>query len=392
MWRLAEAPATGDRPRRRHRRVRTAPGRGQRPARRPRRPAGVPAARASWRAGPGGPGGPVTPDRVPPARGSPPWLSPSAPRRPGLRTGEQGAGRLPDLHDARPLPRRAAGAGGARASATSSGTSSSGCAASTGRWSRPTSAGCSAPTPATTGCPRPVGTPFVSGLRSLLGGRGPARDHAAERGRPADVRRRVSHHLRGGHGPRQGRHHGATAHRELGVRRRVPRHPGPADDRRWPSGSNRPELFDFFVEQRAAMGLTIVPLDPALGGRPAVHPAGRGAGRAAVRPGHRGHRHRGRVLRRDDDHAGRAGHAGAADRSHAGAPAPSTAARAATTGPSSSRRSTPPGRVTLRADVARLTQEIATRLRRSHPACPRAVARLPAAVAGRPADRRRPAA
>ena len=58
-----------------------------------------------------------------------------------------------------------------------------------------------------------------------------------------------------------------------------------------------PELFDFFVEQRAAIGLTVIPLD-ATSGKAVLGdaPTGR-SGRAAERPGHRGNRCRGRVLR-----------------------------------------------------------------------------------------------
>ena len=58
-----------------------------------------------------------------------------------------------------------------------------------------------------------------------------------------------------------------------------------------------PELFDFFVEQRAAMGLTIVPLDGSSGGA-VMSTLRRGrTGRAAVRPRPGRQRHRGGVLR-----------------------------------------------------------------------------------------------
>ena len=122
-----------------------------------------------------------------------------------------------------------------------------------------------------------------------------------------------------------------------------------------------PELFDYFVEQRAAMGLTIVPLDGTSGGTLL----------ATLRAG-------GLVgLLCDRDIEGNgieveffgerttmpAGPATLALRTGATlCTGRSTAARAGTTGPSSSRRSTPPAQGSLRADVARLTQEIATRL------------------------------
>ncbi len=58
-----------------------------------------------------------------------------------------------------------------------------------------------------------------------------------------------------------------------------------------------PELFRYFVEQRAAIGLTVIPLDAELGeGRPGRTPTGRPR-RAAERPGHRGNRCGRRVLR-----------------------------------------------------------------------------------------------
>ena len=105
-----------------------------------------------------------------------------------------------------------------------------------------------------------------------------------------------------------------------------------------------PELFDFFVEQRAAMGLTIVPLDASSGSAIMSTLRRGGTGRPAERPGPRRQRHRGRVLRRADHHARGAGHAGAPDRGPAGHRRGLQRARAATTGPSSSRPSTPPGR------------------------------------------------
>ena len=194
------------------------------------------------------------------------------------------------------------------------------------------------------GGPRSLGTAVVSGLRSVLGRRGPARD---ARRRPRWSSRPWC----------EGLEHlveGMAAGK--GVIMALP-HVGS-----WEYGGaflatqglpmtsvaeriEPPELFDFFVEQRAAMGLTIVPLD-ASSGSSIIATLRRGrAGRAAVRPGPGRQRHRGGVLRRDHHHAGRPGHPGPADRRPAGDRGGLQRSRAATTGPSSSPRSTPPARL-----------------------------------------------
>ena len=155
--------------------------------------------------------------------------------------------------------------------------------------------------------------------------------------------------------------HGAAPHGELGVRGRVPGHPGPADD----LGGRA---------DRAAGALRLL-----------RRAAGRhGADHRAPRPARRG------AAAVDAPCAAAwsgccatgTWRATASRSSSSASPPPcrpvrppwpcapgprcsrvrSTAARAATTGPSSSRRSTPPAADSLRADVARLTQEIATRL------------------------------
>ncbi len=75
-----------------------------------------------------------------------------------------------------------------------------------------------------------------------------------------------------------------------------------------------PELFEFFVEQRAAMGLTIVPLDASSGGSVMATLRAGGLVGLLVRSGCGRKRYRGGVLRRDDDHARRAGHPGPSHR------------------------------------------------------------------------------
>ena len=189
--------------------------------------------------------------------------------------------------------------------------------------------------------PRPLGTPVVSGLRSLLGRGLPAGPHLAGRSGAADVREGIEHLAEGM----------ATG---KGVVMALP-HVGSweyggaflaTQDLPMTAVAERlepPELFDFFVEQRAAMGLTIVPLD---GHRaaPHGHASRRRTGRPAVRPRPRRQRHRGRVLRRDAPPCRPARPPWPSGPARRWSPVRSTAARAATTGPSSSRPSTPPGR------------------------------------------------
>ncbi len=92
-----------------------------------------------------------------------------------------------------------------------------------------------------------------------------------------------------------------------------------------------PAMYDWFVSQREAMGLTIVPLG-ADASRVLLRTlrAGKLVGLLCDRD-IVGQRHRGRVLRRAHHHAGRARHAGAAHRARCCCPPPSTAARASAT-------------------------------------------------------------
>ena len=72
-----------------------------------------------------------------------------------------------------------------------------------------------------------------------------------------------------------------------------------------------PRLFEWFIGQRAEMGLTAVPMGE--GSAPAMLRALRGCrGRTGLRPGPGGQRGRGRVLRRADHTARGGGHSGPA--------------------------------------------------------------------------------
>ncbi len=188
--------------------------------------------------------------------------------------------------------------------------------------------------------PRSVGPPFLPRLRPLLGGGSTPSRHVARRGRPAHVRRRAPPPPRGV-GGRQGHDPGPPPHRQLGVRRRVPGDPGPADDGRGRADRTAGPLR---LLRRAARrhGPHHRAARRAVGGHPAVDPAQRRPRRAPVRPGHRGHRHRGRVLRRADDHARRSRPPWPCGPGPRCAREPSTAVPVATIGPWSSPRSTPP--------------------------------------------------
>ncbi len=143
-----------------------------------------------------------------------------------------------------------------------------------------------------------------------------------------------------------------------------------------------PELFDYFVEPAGGDGAQHRAARQALGRDAARGAAGREARRPAVRPRHRGHRHRGGILRRADDHAGGPGHPRPAHRCH-----PVHRCRLQRTGP----RSPGAGRSTARHHPHR----VAPRRRRPgdagdrhptrgpDPPGTRAVARLPAVVARR---------
>ena len=75
-----------------------------------------------------------------------------------------------------------------------------------------------------------------------------------------------------------------------------------------------PELFDWFIELRAKLGMTVLPLGPDVG-RAMLQALKQQRDRLpALRPRHRRRRRRGRVLRRAHDAARRPGHAGAAHR------------------------------------------------------------------------------
>ena len=141
---------------------------------------------------------------------------------------------------------------------------------------------------------RPMGTAFVPRLRPLLGGGARL---------PGTPRREVVqrtfveglHHLVDGKSAGKGDDPGAPARRELGVRGAFLA-TGPSDDF---SGRAARAAGAVPLLRRAAgsHGPAIVPLDAQVRRRPAVDPARGWPGRPAVRPGHRGHRDRGRVLR-----------------------------------------------------------------------------------------------
>ena len=65
-----------------------------------------------------------------------------------------------------------------------------------------------------------------------------------------------------------------------------------------------PELFEWFADVRRAIGMEVIPLGPDRGHRRDPGPPREPGGVPARRPRHRGRRHGGRVLRRDD-HAAR---------------------------------------------------------------------------------------
>ena len=145
-----------------------------------------------------------------------------------------------------------------------------------------------------------------------------------------------------------------------------------------------PELFEFFVEQRAAMGLTIVPLDGTSGSSVmATLRAGGLVGLLCDRDIGR-ERHRGRVLRRDAPPCP-AGPATLALRTGA-----TLCTGAVYSGPGRDHRALvePPLDTTRQGSAAgrRGPAHPGDRhpVRGADPPGPRAVARLPAPVAGRP--------
>ena len=167
-----------------------------------------------------------------------------------------------------------------------SGTSSTGCAASTGRWSPSTSAGSSAPRARRRRVARSVGTARRFGPTLDTGWKGPG-SGARRRTRSSSERSLTASTTCTRGWPRARASIMALPHigswEYGGAFLATQGLPMTAVAERL----EPPELFDYFVEQRAAMGLTIVPLDHRSGGHPDDHPAQRGPGRPPVRPGHR---------------------------------------------------------------------------------------------------------
>ena len=188
---------------------------------------------------------------------------------------------------------------------------------------------------------------------------------------------------------RQGRDPGAAALGQLGRRRASGWSTAAGRSRRWPSGCKPESVFDRFVAYRESLGH---------GGRRADRrraPADRGAGRAAAaerrrlparRPRPVAQRHRGRLLRRADPHAGRPGDAGGDDRRRA-ARACTTASRATGWAITISRADRAAARGGCASKVARGTQAMADFFAEGIARLPGRLAHAAAAVARRPAAR-----
>ena len=120
-----------------------------------------------------------------------------------------------------------------------------------------------------------------------------------------------------------------------------------------------PELYDYFVAQREAIGLTILPLAADTSGALAAGARRRAPRRPALRPRPDRQRDRGGVLRREDDDAGGPRHPGAA---HRGDADHDRRLQRPGSGPHRGDQPAHPDRAHGPAarDVARLTQRIAT--------------------------------
>ena len=313
--------------------------------RRPRRPGGGPAARASCPAGPVGPGGPGTPVRA--SASAPGAATPESVRRSTrsrTRAREQGTSGLPDLHDPGPLPVRTPRAGGAGRGQRRRGRAVQGARTTIVGWSPTTCGGCSVPTPTipTTRPSSTVGHVGRFGPTLGTGSKGPGsvvrRRSRWSSGRSSEGLEHLVEGMAAGKGVIMALPHVGSWEYRGGVSG----HAGPADD---VGGRTDRAARAVRVLRRAAggHGPDHRAAGRVVGEHDHVHaPAGR-PGRSAERPRPGRQRHRGRVLRRDHHHAGRARPPWPSAPAPNWSPAPSTAAPAPITAPSSSRRSTPPG-------------------------------------------------
>ena len=193
-----------------------------------------------------------------------------------------------------------------------------------------------------------------------------------------------------GHGRRQRRDHGASARRDAGsgAGRGSPCRAIPMTSVAEPL--KPPAMYDWFVAQREAMGLTIVPLGPdASGVLLRTLRAGKLVGLLCDRD-IAGQRRRGRVLRRAHHVAGRSGHAGAA---HRGGPPAHRRLQRARAGAAPRRDHAPRARRAHRVAAGRRGPghpARGQRPREAHPTRSRAVAPLPAQLAERRAGVQRP--